>query len=91
MLREYDAVCVTSAADVRELCGAASDGTMAAESADPERVRVLDALSARTALPTVEIARRSGLSVERVLSQLGLMELEGVVHPMGGGWRRSPS
>jgi DNA processing protein len=91
LLREYDAVCVTSAADVRELCGVAFDGTTAQESADPERVRVLDALSARTALPTVEIARRSGLSVERVLSQLGLMELEGVVHPVGGGWRRSPS
>ena len=91
LLREYDAVCVTSAADVRELCGLESDRGEAAKSGDPERVRVLDALSGRTALPTIEIARRSGLSVERVLSHLGLLELEGAVHPMGGGWRRSPS
>lgn len=91
LLREYDAVCVTSAADVRELCGLASDRGEAAKSGDPERVRVLDALSGRTALPTIEIARRSGLSVQRVLSHLGLLELEGAVHPMGGGWRRSPS
>jgi DNA processing protein len=91
LLREYDAVCVTSAADVRELCGLASDRGEAAKSGDPERVRVLDALSGRTALPTIEIARRAGLSVDRVLSHLGLLELEGAVHPMGGGWRRSPS
>lgn len=91
LLREYDAVCVTSAADVRELCGQASDRGEAAKSGDPERVRVLDALSGRNALPTIEIARRSGLSVDRVLSHLGLLELEGAVHPMGGGWRRSPS
>ncbi|MFJ2552507.1 DNA-processing protein DprA [Microbacterium sp. NPDC087591] len=91
LLREYDAVCVTSAADVRELCGMAFDGTPAGASVDPERVRVLDALGGRTAQPTIEIARRSGLSVERVLSHLGLLELEGLVHPVGGGWRRSPS
>lgn len=91
LLREYDAVCVTSAADVRELCGMAFEGTPATESADPERVRVLDTLGGRAAQPTIEIARRSGLSVERVLSHLGLLELEGLVHPVGGGWRRTPS
>ncbi|MCK2036658.1 DNA-processing protein DprA [Microbacterium sp. SSW1-49] len=90
LLREYDAVCVTSAADVRELCGLAAGVVPTAEGVDPERVRVLDALGGRTSLPTVEIARRSGLSTERVLSHLGLLELEGLVHPVGGGWRRTP-
>lgn len=90
LLREYDAVCVTSAADVRELCGVVLDRSHAVDT-DPERVRVLDALSGRVALPTVEIARRSGLSTDRVLTHLGLLELENMVHPVGGGWRRSRS
>lgn len=91
LLREYDAVCVTSAADIRELCGVVFDRVEGAGGADPERVRLLDSLSGRAALPTIEIARRSGLSIERVLTHLGLLELEGLVHPVDGGWRRSPS
>ncbi len=91
LLREYDAVCVTSAAEIRELCGVVFDRVEGAGGADPERVRLLDSLSGRAALPTIEIARRSGLSIERVLTHLGLLELEGLVHPVDGGWRRSPS
>lgn len=91
LLREYDAVCVTSASDVRELCGTGGVEVGGSDAADPERTRLLDALSSRTPVPAIELARRSGLAIERALSLLGLMELEGLVHSLGGGWRRSPS
>lgn len=96
LLREYDAVCVTSSADVRELCGgqaglgvpAGSGVTPSGEVTDPQRVRLLDAMSTRTGLASVELARRSGLDPGTVASLLGLLDLEGVVERAGDGWRR---
>lgn len=95
LLREYDAVCVTSSADVRELCGgqaerlsSAGSGASSGVAIDPQRVRLLDAMSTRTAVASVELARRSGLDPGSVTSLLGLLDLEGVVERAGDGWRR---
>lgn len=91
LLREYDAQCVTSAQEVRELLGVVDDDRgIERTDRDPNRTRVLDAMSTRTRLPLDEIARRSGLSLERVRSLLGLLQLEGDVALDDAGWRRAP-
>lgn len=91
LLREYDAQCVTSAAEVRELWGQTAAATVERERRDPEQTRVLDAMNTRSGLDAVEIARRSGLSPARVRSLLGLLHLEGAVGLSDAGWRRTPS
>ncbi|WEK59701.1 MAG: DNA-processing protein DprA [Candidatus Microbacterium colombiense] len=88
LLREYDATCVTSAAEVRELLGITSTAASAERAgSDPERVRLMDALSTRASVSSTELARRAGLSEERVHALLGLLELEGAIHRSGSGWR----
>lgn len=89
LLREYDARCVTTTAEIRDLWehGVADAGRM--ERADPDQTRLLDALSTRATLPTVELARRSGLDPAKVGALLGLLELEGAVVRGDGGWRRA--
>ena len=88
LLREYDAVCVTSSADVRELCGQGNAAGPTSEADDPRQVRLLDAMSTRTAVTSAELSRRSGLATDTVGSMLGLLELDGVVERAGEGWRR---
>jgi DNA processing protein len=120
LLREYDAVCVTTAAEVAELaplpepmigeaCAAElsagevptsePDVAQAVEEAerrggrravDPTgtRVRLLDALSTRSARTVEKVAALSGLAVDRVRAELGLLALEGAVRERGGGWVR---
>jgi DNA processing protein len=90
LLREFDAVCVTSAQDVRELWGETS-ASAAPPSARPDhdRTRLLDAISTRTPRESVDNARRSGLSVAQVRSLLGIMSLEGAVAQRDGGWVRA--
>lgn len=89
LLREYDAVCVTNADEMAELVLGPLDvpHPLSSGAADPERMRVFDALSSR-AVPLEEIARRSGLSVSSVRGALGLLELEGLAREGGGGWAR---
>jgi len=91
LLREYDAQCVTSAAEVRELWGQLDDSRSPDETGDPNRTRLLDAMSTRSRLSVEEIARRSGLSPDRVRSLLGLLHLEGDVSLAESGWQRLPS
>lgn len=91
LLREYDAQCVTSAQDVRELCGELDQQPAVEQEWDPNRTRVLDAMNERTRLSVEEIARRSGLSPGRVRSMLGLLQLEGDVELDGAGWHRAAS
>lgn len=91
LLREYDAQCVTSAREVRELWGPFENERAAHEENDPNLTRVLDAMSARSPLSVEEIARRSGLSPDRVRSCLGLLHLEGDVALDEGGWHRARS
>jgi DNA processing protein len=90
LIREYDAICVTSADEMAELVVGPSDNRLALPSSAPydaERVRVLDALSSR-ARSIDDIARLSGLSVATVQSMLGLLELEGIASVGDSGWHR---
>ena len=89
LLREYDARCVTSAEEVRELWGGESTSVVAVPRADPDRTRLLDALSSRSTTEVLELARRSGLDPVRVSALLGLLELEGSVRRVAGGWQRA--
>ncbi|MFC7926260.1 DNA-processing protein DprA [Microbacterium laevaniformans] len=92
LLRDADAVCITSAADAWELLGILG-GPGGGPDADhgeriDERTRVLDALSGRRARATAEIARLSGLSAAETSSILGLLDLDGRVERLPDGWRR---
>ncbi|MDN3444498.1 DNA-processing protein DprA [Microbacterium sp. APC 3901] len=89
LLREYDARCVTTTAEIRELWGGGLIGTSPGPGADPDRSRVLDAMSGRGARAALELSRRSGLAPERVIALLGLLELEGEVVRVEGGWQRA--
>lgn len=92
LLREYDAVCITGADDVRELLGLdAGASADAAASVDPALVRMLDALSARTPSDLDALARVTGLSREHAQAVLGAAALEGRVVADAGGWRRVPA
>lgn len=88
LLREFDAVCVTSAQEVRELWGETGAAPTSAERPSHDQTRLLDALSVRSVRDTTDIARRSGLSVDRVRSLLGLLALAGEVTQRDGGWVR---
>ena len=87
LLREYDARCVTSTAEVRELLGMDASSGGGAERVDPDQIRLLDAMSTRTARSSTELARIAGLSDARVRALLGLLSLEGRVGDDGAGWR----
>ncbi|MGO4487058.1 DNA-processing protein DprA [Microbacterium sp. 2RAF4] len=90
LLREYDAQCVTSAQEVRELFGAMGHRPEPSlGERDPLHSRILEVMSSRTRLSIDEVARRSGLSPDRVRSVLGLLHLEGDVALDGAGWHRA--
>lgn len=89
LLREYDATCVTSAAEVRELWGADTASAPIAERIDPDQLRLGDALSTRTARTVSELAQRSGLAPQRVTALLGLLSLEGSVLRVETGWKQA--
>jgi DNA processing protein len=56
----------------------------------PEQVRVLDALSTRSARGTADVARRSGLAIAAVEGVLGILGLEGAVREGDSGWKKTP-
>lgn len=99
VLREYDGVCVTSAADVLEMLGddgsavggcsadrAAAAGT--GEGRTDSTTRLFDALSSRSARTLDDVARRSGLPRGDARTLLGFAELEGrAVRDLDGSWR----
>jgi len=90
LLREYDARCVTSAAEVREMLGIDLEigaRTGGEARTDPDQLRLLDAMSARTARTSTELARISGLSDDRVRALLGLLSLDAQVVQHETGWR----
>jgi len=86
LLRDYDACCVTSVADVREMLGGAPVAARRGAE-DPDMVRLGDALNVRTARSSTELARRSGLSIDRVEALLGILELDGSAARSERGWR----
>lgn len=103
LLRETPAVCVTSAEEVAQLL-ASPLGTGATiptnpssnkhpaevslEDIHPFAVRVVDALSERSARAPEKIARESGLSVEQTTAILGLLNMSGLVSERATGWVR---
>lgn len=96
LLREVDAVCITGAADVRELCGigdesATDQGLFDTREYTGERTRILDAVTARSERTTADVARRSGYAIAEAAALLGLLELEGAVKRQGEGWCRARS
>jgi len=104
LIRESDAVCITSADDVLELLGswapssgrgtaaaaAGSAATAAARRTD-DATRVQDALSNRVGRDADEVARRAGMAVDEVRILLGMLQLEGSVHAGVDGWRSAPA
>ncbi|CAN5504953.1 DNA-processing protein DprA [soil metagenome] len=52
------------------------------------RTRLLDAVSERSGRPVAKIAQLSGLAPDRVRAELGLLELEGLVHQGPSGWQK---
>lgn len=101
LIREYDAVCVTTAAEMAELAPLAGADELlldpapdvasarGEQSADGDTVRVRDALSTRSARTTDDIAARAGLSIATVQSVLGRLELAGAATTRETGWVRA--
>ncbi|MBX3115732.1 MAG: DNA-processing protein DprA [Cryobacterium sp.] len=94
LIREYGAICVTSAADMAQLV-ASTAGEIGFEedhvalnspTENSESLRLKDALSARTARGVDELARSSGLPVNAVRSRLGELQLDGQVIEKEAGW-----
>jgi len=91
LLREYAAVCVTTADEAAELAGVTprpSAQPHHAADLSGTRVRVLDAVHERTPRRVERIAALSGLAADRVRAELGLLELEGFVLERPSGWTR---
>lgn len=101
LLREGVAVCVTDAAEVRELAGVVGSGVTAVADAarsaderaarrrdalDPMSQRVLDALSRRVPTDLDRVASLAGLTVAEARGAVGLLELEGWAARRGDGW-----
>lgn len=100
LIREYDATCVTNAAEMAELVGSMSQVMFEVDGpAEPQRaigsgrtseqVRVFDALSARAPRPIPDIARRAGMSTGAVIGALGTLDIEGAVSRRESGWVRA--
>lgn len=98
LLRDFDARCVTSAAEMAELvdvfadadAGGGPDTARAGggDAANPDQLRVLDALSTRSGREVNDIAVRSGLSPLAVITALGALEQDGRVGNGEHGWMR---
>lgn len=92
LLRDYDARCVTNAAEMAELlepdAAAPASQQASGAAAGPEEVRVLDALSTRSARGLNDVAARSGMAPSAVMAVLGVLELDGRVREDERGWLR---
>lgn len=96
LLREGAAVCVTDAADVAELAGAAGDHLGQEPEVAPalhdglgtSDLLLLDALPLRTGTTLEKLCVVAGLSAATVLSGLGRLESLGLAERTGGGWKR---
>lgn len=93
LLREHDAVCVTSVADVLELLpGGAPSGGAGETHDDPRDAlrdvarEVLDGFDARRPMTLDELVPAVGLAASDVLAALGELELAGLAVRAAGGW-----
>jgi DNA processing protein len=89
LIREFNATLVTNADEMAELAGSTSVvETAETSSQHSDEARLLDAMSARSQRAAAALAARAGLSVARVQSLLGSLELDGRVAEGERGWRR---
>lgn len=96
LLREGAAVCVTDAADIAELAGAAGENLRPEPPVEAaiydglgtSDLLLLDALPLRTATTLDKLCVVAGLSPATVLSGLGRLESLGLAERVGGGWKR---
>ena len=99
LIREYDAVCVTTAAEMAELVAEhlvqvpldfpESENGIEGSGRSSEQVRVFDALSGRSPREIGDLARRAGLSTTSVRAALGALGLEGAARERATGWVRN--
>ena len=93
LLREYDAVCVTCADDVRELAGLgrpiapSQDRVALAAPADELTLRIRDALAFRRWRTVEEVATLSGVAFAETTAVLGLLALDGTAETQEDRWR----
>lgn len=87
LIREFDAMCVTTAQEMAELIDPTEAPTLFMGAPSSERTRVLDAL-ARTGRDVSRIAAISGMSPDAVRAELGMLELDGLAADGPTGWRR---
>ncbi len=95
LIRDFDAVLVTTAAEMAELAPTDDQHGEAVSDFRPDAVsstgvRVIDALSARTPRSIEDIAARAGLSFSGVQAELGSLELDGAVREGERGWTIRP-
>jgi DNA processing protein len=86
LVREGKASLVTTADEMAELVG-----PIEADPADlrpRENTRVLDALSTRAPRSPDDLAARAGLTVAETQSELGRLEIEGIVRASERGWTK---
>ncbi|AMB60342.1 DNA processing protein DprA [Microterricola viridarii] len=93
LLRDYDARCVTNAAEMAELLEPGGAATapglrLGGGEASPEQVRVLDALSTRSARDVNDVAVRTGMSPNAVIAVLGVLAVDGLAREDERGWLR---
>ncbi len=86
LVRDGKAILVTTAAEMAELAGVLEVQDAAFD--PPRDTRVLDAMSTRAPRTADDIAARSGLSVAAAQSELGRLELDGLVRENERGWVR---
>ncbi|AWB89605.1 DNA-processing protein DprA [Homoserinimonas hongtaonis] len=91
LIREFDAVCVTTAQQMADLVDGGAGAAPGSEgpengSRSAAATRVLDALSPRSSRDTADLAARSGLAVAEVQAVLGELDLEGAVRERESGW-----
>ncbi|MGR0219392.1 DNA-processing protein DprA [Agromyces sp. ZXT2-6] len=105
LLREFDAVCVTDAAQMAELVGTVPVGDTApvdrdgrpaphdraVEGLTSDERRVLDALGVRRVRTVVDLAQRAGLDTGAVLGALGALDATGLARRLDDGWVRRHS
>lgn len=94
LLREFDAMCITSASDVEELIGGirattAEEHEVGGYAGDPVN-RVHACLRSRAPRTTEDLAQHTGLAIAVVESALGLLQLNGRARAVGEGWVQGP-
>lgn len=88
LLRDYAAVAIESAAQIAELVDGPGEGAAPLSGLTADEVRVLDALSGRSARDVDELAVRTGMAPRDVAASLALLELGERAAERARGWVR---